>query len=464
MFPYNIDFDNNVSEADSEYAISVFNNAYNNKMSDSMPWGYVYRSIYADGHTYVGKRKIYPHTDWMHYVGSGAKLDKSLVIRKEFICFGMTSHETHELECKYIQQEIDNADSRDMVLNIHVNVVDRNEYMYRDTYNEIINKYGIYIILDVYVSSMSITKTAEYFNCSKRYITKFIKSIGLEPCQQKRYFPQYKNINGVLYHYHDYSYNCNIYGIICEICGEVFESKHKDAKYCSKQCISIGKMVIKPYEYNNIKHMLSEGKSLSEIGLYYNTNAKVVSDYMKYMGLHETIARSDTGIADSESYKNEGKWNMHMRWHVRGHKPNPEKCEYCKNNDGFNDDDIVKAKDRVQSCMNPLCSNTFISQKGKYCSEKCESIMKKYASMYAEHISHHENKNKYYKYCWFCENNIHNKSEYDALNKETMMNGCDRMIKRRNGDVIKLYNSGKSVKEIVEITGISKFTIRRIIK
>lgn len=59
----NIMFDKNVSDDERLEAIKIFNHAYNDGIDDSMPWGYVYRSIYADGHTYVGKRKIYPHTD-----------------------------------------------------------------------------------------------------------------------------------------------------------------------------------------------------------------------------------------------------------------------------------------------------------------------------------------------------------------------------------------------------------------
>lgn len=54
----NIMFDKNVSDDERLEAIKIFNHAYNDGIDDSMPWGYVYRSIYADGHTYVGKRKI----------------------------------------------------------------------------------------------------------------------------------------------------------------------------------------------------------------------------------------------------------------------------------------------------------------------------------------------------------------------------------------------------------------------
>lgn len=47
----NIMFDKNVSDDERLEAIKIFNHAYNDGIDDSMPWGYVYRSIYADGHT-----------------------------------------------------------------------------------------------------------------------------------------------------------------------------------------------------------------------------------------------------------------------------------------------------------------------------------------------------------------------------------------------------------------------------
>lgn len=100
-----IKFDKNVSYNERLEAIEIFNRAYNDGIDDSMPWGYVYRSIYADGHTYIGKRKIYPHTDWIHYVGSGVNLNPEKVVRKEFICFGWTNTETHELECKLFRMK-----------------------------------------------------------------------------------------------------------------------------------------------------------------------------------------------------------------------------------------------------------------------------------------------------------------------------------------------------------------------
>lgn len=493
----NIMFDKNVPDDERLETIKIFNRAYNDGIDDSMPWGYVYRSIYADGHTYVGKRKIYPHTDWMDYVGSGANLNTEKVIRKEFICFGWTNTETHELECKYIQNEIHNASSRDMVLNIKVNVVDSTEYQV-DSYEEMVNTYGM-MILDVYLAYGSDRGAAEWLNCSKKNVDKFLHENGIlkygklvnyiksksknenEKSSNKSVYDKKKkyknntkqnrhtNNSYILYKKyssvicHEYKDGKHYYGIVCNSCGNIFDSNNAKNRYCSSVCRHENQRIIKKSEKENIDRMLKQGMSLRSIGKHYNTSAAVVIHFMEKEGLHTYESNASKGLADTATYKETGAFKMHIYWHVRRNKHNMN-CVYCQRHEGFDSPEAVKADERIHICANPRCGRQFKSQRDKYCSDECHDIMKSYANMFSSHRAMHVNKHKTGTYCWFCEHGIMDSDDYANVNVLEMMDGCDSVIGRRNDCIMRLYESNVSIREINRRTGIARDTISAAIK
>lgn len=502
----NIMFDKNVPDDERLETIKIFDRAYNDGIDDSMPWGYVYRSIYADGHTYVGKRKIYPHTDWMHYVGSGARLNQSLVIRKEFICFGWTNTETHALECKYIQDEIDNVPSRDMVLNVVVNVTDSTEYIRNEErYENTVSRFGL-MILNVYLALGSDTRAAKYLGCSKRHVDRYLNDIGVlkngkiidysnnrintdnansdnvRKHKSNRHhnkhkkgmnkvkfvrtdFMKYRNKNNIIYH--EIIDECHHYGMICLQCDSMFDSVNTKTKYCSDECRAYAHVsnqcVLKPSEKNNVDNMLKQGMSFRAIGRHYGIGPKPVIDFIERMGLQEYRDRNTTNVASTETYSETGRMKMHIRWHVRLNKPNMN-CVYCQRHEGFDSPEAVKADERIHICANPRCGRQFKSQRDKYCSDECHDIMKSYANMFSSHRAMHVNKHKTGTYCWFCEHGIMDSDDYANVNVLEMMDGCDSVIGRRNDCIMRLYESNVSIREINRRTGIARDTISAAIK
>lgn len=126
--------------------------------------------------THVGKRKIYPCEGWTDYVGSGLRLDPSLVVRKELICFGDTPAETHELECDWIRREIDSAADRSMVLNVKVDVVDSSERRLaasKAEYKRIVDSYGM-TLLDLYLALGAEQRTSDCIGKPRKLIHQFL--------------------------------------------------------------------------------------------------------------------------------------------------------------------------------------------------------------------------------------------------------------------------------------------------
>lgn len=478
----NIAFDKNVPDDERLEAIRIFNHAYNDDMDDSMPWGYVYRSMYADGHTYIGKRKIYPHTDWIHYVGSGVNLNPEKVVRKEFICFGLTNEETHELECKYIQEEINNASSRDMVLNKRINVIDSSNVNVSKSCDEIMETYG-YMLLDLYLAKGNEQETADYIGVSRKTLHKFLKYINVnEPHRltiydinknfdnskrknNKRKIKRikishknmhinmsYKENNMVISHYvHD---NKNVFIIICKRCSKIFETDSYDRKICN-ECSASNK--ISDDSLANIMNLIEEGNSFRKIGKIYNVSVTTVINFLNNHNV--SIESKDVRSISRDEHKR----SMHIRWHVRRDKPNMEDCEYCQRNEGFNDADIMESKNKIRHCMNPYCENTFLRNREGYCSDECYKVMLPYSRMFSAHMQHHVSNGIISKYCWLCENAINDSESYDSIDRKSMVIGCNEIVRKRNNDIIGLHDSGKNISEISRETKVAHCIIKKIL-
>lgn len=280
-----IDFDSNVNNDARENALRIFNYAYNTDYYDNddkeLPFGYVYRVITNDGHVYIGKRKIYPHTGWMHYKGSGVKLNTRKVIRKEFICFGFTMNELHELECAYIQKEIDyyqSIEKRDKILNVKVKVVDGAKYK-GDDYKDFTDKYGL-IPIYLYLEFGNAHKVADYLNCSYGMVAKTLDKYNIERFSKAKHEYNMKELykSGTLKIIKDN--NCIYYEIICEVCNKSFIS-YRYTKYCSLACAQKSKIVINNSEKNNIIKMLNMGMTLKEISNKYNITYDMLIFFIK---------------------------------------------------------------------------------------------------------------------------------------------------------------------------------------
>ena len=473
----NIAFDKDVSDDERLEAIEIFKRAYNDDMNDDMPWGYVYRSIYADGHTYVGKRKIYPHTDWMHYVGSGANLNQLRVIRKEFICFGWTSKETHELECVYIQNEINNASSRDMVLNIRINVTDSSNVNIPKSCDEMMETYG-YMLLDLYLAIGNEQATANYIGISRRTLHKFLKYINVDEPHRLTIYDINKNYNdseannsNSAYHGNVMSYkmpyksnnmvishymndNKNIFTIICKRCSKLFETNSYDRKICD-ECSASNKIPEDSLE--NIVNLIEEGNSFRKIGKIYNVCVTTVINFLN--NHHVSIESKDIRNIGCDEHK----WSMHIRWHVRRNEPNMKNCEYCQRGEGFNNPDIMESNNRIRYCMNPYCGKTFLRNRKGYCSDECYKTMLPYSRMFSAHMQHHVNNEIVSKYCWFCENAINDSESYDNIGRKSMVVGCNEIMRKRNEHIIKLHDSGKNISEISRETKVAHCIIKKIL-
>lgn len=419
-----IDFDNNVNNDDRDYALRILNYAYNADYYDNddkeLPFGYVYRVITSDGNVYIGKRKIYPHTEWMHYKGSGVRLNQNRVIRKEFICFGYTMNKLHAIECEYIQKEIDYYQSigkRDKVLNVKAKVVDGAKYKGNEAYNAFTDRYGL-IPIYLYLEFGNAHEVADYLNCSYGMVAKTLNENGIERFSKANHeynMNEYVNpaLNGVIYENGNKRYE-----FICEQCGKHFTYNHYDAKYCSFECSQKSKMIINDNDKQKITDMLNDGMSLNQIGKKYNTTHNVVLAFIK---------RNNIDYNENTNKKNNGKWTSHIQWHVRKNKRNSE-CKYCIDNIGFDDYNKTNQDERARPCMNPYCDKLAVGKDNRTCCSECRQAYACITNNYTSHVSAHVSRNIRSNYCWFCKHDVGKDYDFSILNKNQLKTLADGIL------------------------------------
>lgn len=437
-----------VDEPERTHALRVLSAAHAGDSTISLPWGYVYRSLYADGHSYVGKRKIYPGSEWMDYVGSGKNLDPSRVVRKEFVCFGATAEETHDLECKWIQYELDHAVDRSMVLNLKVDVVDStiaHKHESEEELNKLRADWGD-LIVDLYLSLGSEQRTADYVGCPRKVLHRRLVELGVSGygravCYSKkvgglRHSSPYDGLSvsspwnlrpsssdrflrypdDTLFHW--YADSRHHYGRVCAECGETFESVRPDDLCCSLRCKHLSQQ-FKPEDRLAIEAMLSDGESALSIGRRFGVSEHAVYSYVKHVLHRPTRFSGDVGY--ESACRRSGRWTMHVRWHVRRNKLDMVSCEYCQRHEGFDEATAAMAADRMKTCKNPLCHETFIGDNGDYCSEECARKTKHCKSMFAAHMSRHVRRDAVNDSCWFCANGVNDVETLHAIDFSDVM-------------------------------------------
>lgn len=452
-------FDSTMGEVDRVRAATILSAAASGRVSNEAPWGYVYRSLYADGRSYVGKRKIYPGEGWMDYAGSGSRLDPSLVVRKELICFGKTPAETHELECDWIQREIDSAVDRSMVLNVKVDVVDSSERRLaasKAEYKRMVDAYGM-TLLDLYLALGSEQRTADCIGKPRKLIHKFLVSIGLagyetlvdysitngevtssaDGCvvlastrtgdpEYYRRFLRYPD--DVLYHFLD-DHRRHVYGRICKECDGLFESGKPDSRFCSRRCQRASKHVSLS-DKADVESMLAAGCSYKEIGERYGASESIASSYVNAVIRHVSNEEARKQTQDAKRSET-NRWIMHVRWHVRRNKPNMAACKWCQRHEGF--DEWTKTMDatRPAICANPLCGKEFHNPDRRYCSDECSRKMRSYSSLFSAHVTQHVRKQRKTAWCWFCSEGVDDAAVFAGVDKAAMMRGCDELRRLR---------------------------------
>lgn len=382
-----------------------------------MGGGYVYRSLYADGHSYVGKRKIYPGEGWMDYVGSGSRLDPSLVVRKELICFGDTPAETHDLECDWIRREIDSAADRSMVLNVKVEVVDSSERRLaasKAEYKRMVDAYGM-TLLDLYLALGSEQRTSDCIGKPRKLIHKFLVSIGLTGYET---LVDYSITNGEVTSSADDGE-----------CDGLFESGKSDSGFCSRRCQRASKYVSLS-DKTDVESMLAAGCSYKEIGERYGASESIAASYVNAVVMHvsnEEARKQAWSAKRSET----NRWIMHVRWHVRRNKPNMAACKWCQRHEGF--DEWTKTMDAVRPAIyaNPLCGKEFHNPDRRYCSQECSRKMRSYSSLFSAHVTQHVRKQRKTAWCWFCSEGVDDAAVLAGVDKAAMMLGCDEFRRLR---------------------------------
>ena len=441
-----LQYDESITDDSKQHIKNVFNYAYHcehyDNNDETLPYGYVYRVITSDNQVYIGKRKIQAHTDWFKYLGSGAKLNTSKVIRKEFICFGFTQSELHSLECKHISDEISKYEAlgkRELVLNMRVNVTDSSQYgnkrieLSDDETNAIINAYN---------ELGTLRGASVRTGFSMRIIMRTLHDNNVMLTKDKRH-DELLELNDVISVNTDGSYMKR-----CIECHELFNTDRMTLRTCSHKCLLNHKRVLSDDDYDDIMRMFNDGYSLSGIGAEYGTNAKVVSDYLIMHDVH---------IDMNEHHVSNGSRNMHLRWHVRRNQPDYEHCEYCMN--GFNSDDIVKANDRIRPCLNPYCPHIVKSHRNRTCSHDCRLVVNEIMNLFQSHVMYHVNRNMRNSYCYYCMNDI------SVIINDDMIAYADGIIKYNEvalKHILNMREDGCSYSEIASNMDLTKPTIRRI--
>lgn len=450
-------FDHSMSSADKTRAVRVLSAAAAGRVTSETPWGYVYRSLYADGRSYVGKRKIYPGEGWMDYVGSGSRLDPGLVVRKELVCLGETPEETHRLECEQIRREIDAAADRSMVLNVKVDVVDSAERKLdasKTEYEDMVSSYGM-TLLDLYLSLGSEQRAADCIGRPRKLVHRFLASVGVDDYETlvdysrvtgsarrpsgsseaastrtgepecRRKFLRYPD--DVLYHRLD-ERRRHVYGRICEECDVLFESRQPASRFCSRRCQRASRRIVLA-DKADVEAMLEAGCSFREIGARYDASETIAASYVNAVIRHVDNEEACRGTRDAQRSET-NRWIMHVRWHVRRNKPNMA-CKWCLQHEGYDERTRAMAADRVETCANPLCSREFRGPGRKYCSVECSRKMHEYSSLFGGHMTQHVRKQRKADWCWFCSEGVDDAGSFAAVDKIAMMRGCDELRRLR---------------------------------
>lgn len=240
---------------------------------------------------------------------------------------------------------------------------------------------------------------------------------------------------------------------ICHSCGFLF--RYSSASYnvfTCPQCIQKHNDKINKAKSNarKIFEMHENGKSLRELGRIYE-----VSD-ITILNIIKPFAEA------SNEKKSIGNYGAHLRWHVRKHMKSSD-CDYCNDNIGFTDENMVKPEERAHQCFNPDCDNTVIGI-ANYCSNACREKMIKYLSLFSSHKVAHINKNKYSEYCFYCVHNIDDSNwMHDYNNMRMLVDECDRLNIKRHDDVMKTYESNGTIEGTSKLTGISFPVVKAIV-
>ena len=285
-------YDDALTDNDKQRAHDILMEAYHSEHYEynaNKPFGYVYRVITSDNQVYIGKRKIQAHTDWFKYLGSGAKLDKSKVIRKEFICFGFTPSELHELECKHISDEIrkyEALNQRELVLNMRVNVTDSYVYNNADNtesglrFKTMLSMYDAVSLFTLYSAYGSEQKAADAIHISRRMFHKlmltFNVNTGLINYSEKQTHdkPSVKHMRRRAINSH-----------ACEQCGASFIMNNQSQKYCSHECAHASTHSLKSDDMHMIQRMLNDGMSMRAIARHYHVSHTTVVNYVRHYSL-----------------------------------------------------------------------------------------------------------------------------------------------------------------------------------
>lgn len=432
--------------------------AYDND-AENKPWGYVYASRYADGSVYIGKRKIYAGTKWMHYVGSGANLNPHKVIRKEFICFGWTREELHALECKCIQETMDYYDSigeREKVLNERVYVVDSAAHS-RNDFQEFEEKYGL-IPVYLYLEFGSGHAVADYMGCSYRMVYRMLVKYGIKNFHEAEHEYNLETTPSTFINIVK-SDNGKKYECICKQCGNVYNTKDKNSKFCSRECQLQCNSILSETDIASIVSMLSSGMSLRQIGRVYGTSAVVIRNF----AIRNSIELPSTKANKDNS--NAGRWSAHMKWHVRRNKPDMDNCEYCKKHEGFEEESMIMQDERTRPCMNPYCNNMAVGRTIQTCSDECKHVYSEIISSFSSHISAHLKKGYVKEYCYYCQhpeiNNIMNMDKQQVRElADNLLAMDDKLLKT----ITEMRADRNTIAYIADTVGITRDKVRAYLK
>lgn len=419
-----ISFDKEFPSEDRPIVNEIFNEAHDSNVFKDLPFGYVYRSLYADGHSYVGKRKIYSGSEWMDYVGSGKNLNADKVVRKEFVCFGWTPEELHAKERVFIHREILLAEDRSMVLNIKENVVDSVQVRNYVSAQDLWNRYGA-LLIDVYCGLGSERKAVDYLSITRNQMRRFLKDFNVpnmkdswriereverikaDESTQSVYF-EAEILKTAVRNVDKYKSQGFSEIKICKGCGIKFDAKgtHKafHSNDCRESCFK-RTAKIKDVDVPEVQRMIDNDDNLSDIAKSYGTSRAYVSSFMQTHGLK--YSEDSIHMKRSEAARK----REHVIHHVRKNIYD-KSCSFCANHIGYEDNDKVPAAERKWPCRNTSCSNTIKGQKRKFC-PACKPTYDKINRQFVAHARDHVKRDRRSSYCVFCLEDVFSKMDFD---------------------------------------------------
>lgn len=440
---------------------------YNDIINGGIPleaYGYIYCIINKiNGKTYIGKHKVYAHEcddgsvsveSWRTYMGSGTNI--RIAINK----YGVENFDKILLdwsyyddilawkEVQYIQKYKDMGQAEYNIVVIYQSD-DRRAPKDRKSvepkiHEQCENKYLMFKhdneneIMETYKRLTSVRKTAESLGFGYHMVSRVLHDNNVELGIANR--KKQKSDNRILI-YSDKNK--------CRLCGRKLNNSNS---HMCPQCIQKHNDKINKAKSNarKIFEMHENGKSLRELERIYE-----VSD-ITILNIIKPFAEA------SNEKKSIGNYGAHLRWHVRKHMKSSD-CDYCNDNIGFTDENMVKPEERVHQCFNPDCDNTVIGI-ANYCSNACREKMIKYLSLFSSHKVAHINKDKYSEYCFYCVHNIDDsKWMHDHNNMRILVDECDRLNIKRHDDVMKTYESNGTIEGTSKLTCVSFPVVKSIV-